>query len=141
MMTTGRQACPVSRNHHPNLWPPFTSITTTPPLEQVVRGEGALLYRAEGPPLIDAISSWWVTLHGHANPVVAAAIAEQAATLEQVIFAEFTHPQAERLALRLAQRTGLDRVFFSDNGSTAVEVALKTAVQWWHNRGELRLHW
>ena len=139
MMTTGPQACPVSRNHHPHLWPPFTSITTTPPLEQVVRGEGALLFRAEGPPLIDAISSWWVTLHGHAHPVVAAAIAEQAATLEQVIFAEFTHPQAERLSMRLAQRTGLDRVFFSDNGSTAVEVALKTAVQWWHNRDEPRL--
>ena len=138
MMTTGSRACPVSRNHHPNLWPPFTSITTTPPLEQVVRGEGALLHRAEGEPLIDGISSWWVTLHGHAHPVVAAAIAEQAATLEQVIFAEFTHPQAERLAQRLAQHTGLDRVFFSDNGSTAVEVALKTAVQWWHNRGEPR---
>lgn len=138
MMTTGRRACPVPRNHHPNLWPPFTSITTTPPLEQVVRGEGALLHRAEGPPLIDGISSWWVTLHGHAHPVVAAAIAEQAATLEQVIFAEFTHPQAERLAQRLARHTGLDRVFFSDNGSTAVEVALKTAVQWWHNRGEPR---
>ncbi len=137
-MTTGRRACPVPRNHHPNLWPPFTSITTTPPLEQVVRGEGALLHRAEGPPLIDGISSWWVTLHGHAHPVVAAAIAEQAATLEQVIFAEFTHPQAERLAQRLARHTGLDRVFFSDNGSTAVEVALKTAVQWWHNRGEPR---
>ena len=138
MMTTGRRACPVPRNHHPNLWPPFTSITTTPPLEQVVRGEGALLHRAEAPPLIDGISSWWVTLHGHAHPVVAAAIAEQAATLEQVIFAEFTHPQAERLAQRLARHTGLDRVFFSDNGSTAVEVALKTAVQWWHNRGEPR---
>ena len=138
MMTTGSRACPVSRNHHPNLWPPFTSITTTPPLEQVVRGEGALLHRAEGEPLIDGISSWWVTLHGHAHPVVAAAIAEQASTLEQVIFAEFTHPQAERLAQRLAQHTGLDRVFFSDNGSTAVEVALKTAVQWWHNRGEPR---
>ena len=137
-MTTGCHACPVSRNHHPNLWPPFTSITTTPPLEQVVRGEGALLHRAEGGPLIDGISSWWVTLHGHAHPVVAAAIAEQAATLEQVIFAEFTHPQAERLAQRLAQHTHLDRVFFSDNGSTAVEVALKTAVQWWHNRGEPR---
>ena len=138
MMTTGSRACPVSRNHHPNLWPPFTSITTNPPLEQVVRGEGALLHRAEGEPLIDGISSWWVTLHGHAHPVVAAAIAEQASTLEQVIFAEFTHPQAERLAQRLAQHTGLDRVFFSDNGSTAVEVALKTAVQWWHNRGEPR---
>ena len=102
----------------------------------MLRGEGALLYRDEGPPLIDAISSWWVTLHGHAHPHVADAIARQAETLEQVIFAEFTHPQAERLADRLAAKTGLERVFFSDNGSTAVEVALKIAIQWWHNKGE-----
>jgi adenosylmethionine-8-amino-7-oxononanoate aminotransferase len=104
----------------------------------VVRGNGALLYRDEGPPLIDAISSWWVTLHGHAHPHVAEAIARQAETLEQVIFAEFTHPQAERLADRLAAKTGLERIFFSDNGSTAVEVALKIAIQWWHNKGEPR---
>ena len=104
----------------------------------MLRGEGALLYRDEGPPLIDAISSWWVTLHGHAHPHVADAIARQAETLEQVIFAEFTHPQAERLADRLAAKTGLERVFFSDNGSTAVEVALKIAIQWWHNKGEPR---
>ena len=78
----------------------------------MLRGDGALLYRDEGPPLIDAISSWWVTLHGHAHPHIAQAIARQAETLEQVIFAEFTHPQAERLADRLAAKTGLERVFF-----------------------------
>lgn len=100
----------------------------------MLRGDGALLYRDEGPPLIDAISSWWVTLHGHAHPHVAEAIARQAETLEQVIFAEFTHPQAERLADRLAAKTGLERVFFSDNGSTAVEVALKMA--WQHCQRE-----
>ncbi len=90
------------------------------------------------PPLIDAISSWWVTLHGHANPSIAAAIASQAQQLEQVIFADFIHPQAEQLATRLSSLTGLERLFFSDNGSTAVEVALKIACQWWHNRGEPR---
>ena len=128
----------VPQNHHPHLWPPFTQISTTPPLERVLRGDGALLHRSEGEPLIDAISSWWVTLHGHAHPYIAEAIAHQAETLEQVIFAEFTHPQAERLAERLAAKTGLERVFFSDNGSTAVEVALKIAIQWWHNRGKPR---
>jgi adenosylmethionine-8-amino-7-oxononanoate aminotransferase len=88
--------------------------------------------------LIDAISSWWVTLHGHAEPSIAAAIAAQAMVLEQVIFANFRHVGAERLAERLTILTGLDRLFFSDNGSTAVEVAIKIAWQWWHNRGEPR---
>jgi len=88
--------------------------------------------------LIDAISSWWVTLHGHAEPSIAAAIAAQAMVLEQVIFANFRHVGAERLAERLTTLTGLDRLFFSDNGSTAVEVAIKIAWQWWHNRGEPR---
>ena len=136
--STGSCKNEVPQNHHPHLWPPFTQVSTTPPLERVLRGDGALLYRDEGPPLIDAISSWWVTLHGHAHPHIAQAIARQAETLEQVIFAEFTHPQAERLADRLAAKTGLERVFFSDNGSTAVEVALKIAIQWWHNKGEPR---
>ncbi len=104
----------------------------------MLSGNGALLYRDEGPPLIDAISSWWVTLHGHAHAHIAEAISQQAKILEQVIFAEFTHPQAERLANRLAAKAGLERVFFSDNGSTAVEVALKIAIQWWHNQGEPR---
>jgi len=104
----------------------------------VVSAQGSLLYLEEGPPLIDAISSWWVTLHGHAEPSIAAAIAAQAMVLEQVIFANFRHVGAERLATRLCTLTGLDRLFFSDNGSTAVEVALKIAWQWWHNRGEPR---
>jgi len=104
----------------------------------VVSAQGSVLYLEEGPPLIDAISSWWVTLHGHAEPSIAAAIAAQAMVLEQVIFANFRHVGAERLATRLCTLTGLDRLFFSDNGSTAVEVALKIAWQWWHNRGEPR---
>ena len=125
-------------SRHPNLWPPFTQIASAPIPQRVTSGEGALLHREQGQPLIDAISSWWVTLHGHGHPVMAQAIADQAARLEQVIFADFIHEPAERLGERLSALTGLQRLFFSDNGSTAVEVALKIACQWWVNRGEPR---
>ena len=128
----------ADQSRHPNLWPPFTQIASAALPQRVIAGEGALLLREQGRPLIDAISSWWVTLHGHGHPVMAKAIADQAARLEQVIFADFTHEPAERLGERLSQITGLDRLFFSDNGSTAVEVALKIACQWWVNRGEPR---
>ena len=125
-------------SRHPNIWPPFTQLASAAPPQRIVSGEGALLFLEQGKPLIDAISSWWVTLHGHGHPVMAAAIAEQAQRLEQVIFADFTHEPAERLGERLSAITGLDRLFFSDNGSTAVEVALKIACQWWHNQGQPR---
>ncbi len=127
-----------ARSRHPNLWPPFTQLATAALPQRIVSGKGSLLYREHGEPLIDAISSWWVTLHGHGHPVMAAAIAEQAHRLEQVIFADFTHEPAERLGERLSVITGLERLFFSDNGSTAVEVALKIACQWWHNQGQPR---
>ena len=123
---------------HSHLWHPFTQVATADPPPRVVSARGSLIYLEDGTPLIDAISSWWVTLHGHAEPSIASAIAHQAALLEQVIFANFRHIGAERLAERLCAHTGLDRLFFSDNGSTAVEVALKIAWQWWHNRGEPR---
>ena len=128
----------MTLQRHPNLWPPFTQMASAAAAQRVTAGEGALLLREEGPPLIDAISSWWVTLHGHANPVMAEAIADQARRLEQVIFADFTHEPAEQLAVRLSGITGLQRLFFSDNGSTAVEVAIKIACQWWANRGQPR---
>jgi adenosylmethionine-8-amino-7-oxononanoate aminotransferase len=123
---------------HPHLWHPFTQVATAPPPLRVLRGEGALLELDDGRCLIDAISSWWVTLHGHGEARIAAAIARQARTLEQVGFSDFRHPPAEQLAERLAACSGMDRLFFSDNGSTAVEVALKIAWQWWRNRGESR---
>ncbi|MEB3266227.1 MAG: adenosylmethionine--8-amino-7-oxononanoate transaminase [Cyanobacteriota bacterium] len=123
---------------HPHLWHPFTQVGRAEPLPRVVRAQGVWLELDNGQRLIDAISSWWVTLHGHGEPSIAAAIARQALDLEQVIFAEFRHRPAELLAERLAPLTGLERLFFSDNGSTAVEVALKIAWQWWHNRGEPR---
>ena len=125
-------------NWHPNIWPPFTQVASTIAPIKIERAEGALLIRKNAPPIIDAISSWWVTLHGHSNQYIANAIALQAQQLEQIIFADFTHPQAERISERLSKRTGLKKVFFSDNGSTAVEVALKMACQWWRNKGEVR---
>jgi len=123
---------------HPHLWHPFTQVAVADPPLRALRGEGAELELDDGRRLIDAISSWWVTLHGHGEPTIAAALARQAATLEQVGFSDFRHPPAEALADRLCAASGLDRLFFSDNGSTAVEVALKTAWQWWRNRGEQR---
>jgi adenosylmethionine-8-amino-7-oxononanoate aminotransferase len=94
----------------------------------------------EGRQLLDCISSWWVNLHGHAHPKIAAAIYEQAKTLEQVIFAGFTHDPAEQLAEKLLQKLpqNLNRVFYTDNGSTAVEVALKMAYQYWANQNSPR---
>ena len=121
-------------NWHPHLWHPTTQVSTSPPPLQVRRAQGCELQLADGRSLIDAISSWWVTLHGHGEPAIAAAIARQAQELEQVIFANFSHAPAEELATRLSQLTGLERLFFSDNGSTAVEVALKMAWQWWRNQ-------
>ncbi len=128
----------LNKNWHANIWPPFTQITSAKPPLQIKSAQGAFLLRDDGSPIIDAISSWWVTLHGHADPYIAEAISKQAKQLEQVIFADFIHPQAETLAKRLSKATGLQRLFFSDNGSTAVEVALKLALQFWHNRGEKR---
>jgi len=123
---------------HPHLWHPTTQVATSPVPLQVRSARGSELELVDGRRLIDAISSWWVTLHGHAEPAIAAAIARQAQQLEQVIFANFSHEPAERLATRLSALTGLERLFFSDNGSSAVEVALKIAWQWWRNQGSER---
>ncbi len=120
------------------IWHPYTQMATAPAPIAVERAEGAWLHTADGRSILDAISSWWVILHGHCNPRIAAAIARQAAALDQVILAGFTHDPAERLARELVGMTppGLEHVFFSDDGSTAVEVALKMACQYWQNRGE-----
>ncbi len=128
-----------NQDWHPNIWPPFTQITNSKPQQEVSHGKDALLFtKNPQQELIDGISSWWVTLHGHSNEYIANAIFNQAKSLEQVIFADFLHPQAKRLAERLSKLTQLERLFFSDNGSTAVEVALKIAYQSWQNQGEIR---
>src|SRR5438034_7688599 len=118
------------------IWHPYTQEATELPPIPIDRGKGAYLYTRDGRRLIDGISSWWVNLHGHGHPLISKAIAEQARKLEHVIFAGFTHEAAEELAERLAVilPAELDRVFYSDNGSTAVEVALKIAIQYWYNR-------
>ncbi len=128
-----------SKDWHPNIWPPFTQIKTNKAQIEVSHGKDASLFTVNPErELIDGISSWWVTLHGHSNEYIADAISDQAKKLEQVIFADFLHPQAKKLAERLSKLTKLERLFFSDNGSTAVEVAIKIAYQWWQNKGEQR---
>jgi adenosylmethionine-8-amino-7-oxononanoate aminotransferase len=118
------------------IWHPFTNAALDPPPLRVARAEGVYLYTADGRKILDAVSSWWVNLHGHANPRIAAAIAEQARKMEHVILAGFTHEAAEELAGRLRAwvRPELTHLFFSDDGSTAVEVALKLAVQYFSNQ-------
>lgn len=119
------------------VWHPFTQHQTAPFSIPIVRGEGAYLYDDLGKRYIDAISSWWVNLHGHSHPYIAQKVAEQFAKLEQVIFAGFTHEPAVRLAERLLGILPKNqaKIFYSDNGSTAVEVALKMAIQYFHNQG------
>jgi adenosylmethionine-8-amino-7-oxononanoate aminotransferase len=122
------------------VWHPFTQHGLGEPIPLVTRGEGAALFTADGSRVIDAISSWWVTTHGHCHPRIMAAIAEQADKLDQVIFAGWTHEPAEAVARGLLEimPRELTRVFFSDSGSTSVEVALKMALGFWRNRGEER---
>jgi adenosylmethionine---8-amino-7-oxononanoate aminotransferase len=118
------------------IWHPYTQIKGAVDTIPIVRGEGAYLIAENGDRYLDAISSWWVNTHGHAHPHIATKVSEQLSTLEHSIFAGFTHPKAVELAERiLAKLPYQARVFFSDNGSTAVEVALKMAFQYWHNKG------
>ncbi|MBU6269629.1 MAG: aminotransferase class III-fold pyridoxal phosphate-dependent enzyme, partial [Sphingomonadales bacterium] len=120
------------------VWHPFTQHGLGEPIPLIERAAGAFLIGADGRRWIDAISSWWVTTHGHCHPRIMAAIAEQAGRLDQLIFAGWTHQPAEDLAAGLTaiMPAGLTRVFFSDSGSTSVEVALKMALGFWRNRGE-----
>ncbi len=123
-----------------HVWHPYTQEATALPPIPIASGRGAWLHGVDGQAYLDLIASWWVSIHGHAHPVIAQAIAEQALQLEQVMFAGFTHEPAIRLAEALAQRLpiGLTRLFFSDDGSTAVEVAMKMAQQFWINQGQVR---
>ncbi len=127
------------------LWHPCTQMREHPdalPLFPVARGDGACLIGHDGRRVLDAVSSWWTNLHGHAEPRIAKAIADQAQTLEQVILAGCSHAPAVELAERLlavapraANRAPLAKVFYADNGSAGVEVALKMAFHWYFNRG------
>lgn len=123
----------IDREH---IWHPFTPLTGAADPLLITSAQGIYLHTHDGRKIIDAISSWWVNLHGHAHPDIAKALAKQAETLEHVIFAGFTHEPAIRLAKNLLSilPENQERIFYSDNGSTAVEVALKMAMQFWHNQ-------
>ena len=120
------------------VWHPYTPQKSMPEPIPIVKGDGVYIIDEKGKAYIDAISSWWVTIHGHANAYIAEKIYEQAKTLEQVIFAGFTHEPAVRLAERLLEILpgNLAKIFYSDNGSTAVEVGVKMALQYWWNKGD-----
>ncbi|MEX0686004.1 MAG: adenosylmethionine--8-amino-7-oxononanoate transaminase [Balneolales bacterium] len=122
------------------IWHPFTQMKSSPHPLKVKSGKGIWLELEDGRKIMDLVSSWWVNIHGHSQPDIAKAIYDQALKLEHVIFAGFTHDSAEELAHRLLPYLpdSLERIFFSDNGSTAVEVALKMAYQYWINNGDKR---
>jgi adenosylmethionine-8-amino-7-oxononanoate aminotransferase len=122
------------------IWHPYTQMKTAQLPVPIVRGEGACLFDEDGKKYIDAVSSWWVNIHGHAHPYIAKKVSEQLSKLEHVIFAGFTHEGAVELAERLLKILpgNQQKAFYSDNGSTAVEVAIKMCLQYWNNKGESR---
>jgi len=127
----------LSARDRAHLWHPYTQMLTQPPLIPIARGKGVYLYTEDGRKILDGISSWWVNIHGHAHPKLNEALITQVQKLEHVIFAGCTHQPAVELAERLVDvlPNGLTRIFYSDDGSTAVEVALKLAWQYWQNLG------
>lgn len=132
-----RELIESDRRH---VWHPYTQHGSAREPLLIRRAKGAFLHDQNDRAIFDGISSWWVTLHGHGQPEIAKAIGEQARVLEQVIFTDFTHEPAAVLASELSGVLPgkLTRCFFSDDGSTAVEVALKIAIQYWTNAGEKR---
>ena len=118
------------------IWHPFDQMKGADILP-IVSGEGSLVYDEDGKDYIDGFSSWWVNAHGHSNPYIANKISKQLHTLEHVAFGGFTHPQAVNLSERLIDITpeNIKKIFFSDNGSTANEIALKMSIQYWNNKG------
>ncbi|AFD07132.1 adenosylmethionine--8-amino-7-oxononanoate transaminase [Solitalea canadensis] len=119
------------------IWHPYTQMKTASAPIPIVRGEGLYLIDEHGNRYMDVVASWWVNIHGHSHSYIAQKVSEQLHTLEHVIFAGFTHPTAVELAERLLAiiPDNQQKIFYSDNGSTAVEVALKMAFQYWHNSG------
>lgn len=128
----------LDRNY---IWHPFDQMKGAD-IIPIVKGEGSYVFDEDGKKYIDGFSSWWVNTHGHSHPYIAEKLAQQALLLEHVAFGGFTHPQAVNLAERLVKMlpNSIKKVFFSDNGSTANEVALKMAIQYWFNQGEERNH-
>lgn len=120
------------------IWHPYTQAQLSDPPIGIVKGEGVYLVAEDGKKYIDAVSSWWVNIHGHSHPYIAERVSAQLSTLEHTIFAGFTHEPAVLLAERLLKilPANQSKIFYSDNGSTAVEVAVKMALQYWSNKGQ-----
>jgi len=127
----------LSLSDRAHVWHPYTQMQTAPAPIPIVRAKGVYLFTEDGRRILDGISSWWVNIHGHSHPRLNEALAKQAAEMEHVMFAGFTHRPAIELAERLVAvlPDNLTRIFYSDNGSTAVEVALKMTFQYWRNCG------
>lgn len=121
-------------------WHPYTQMKTAEHIIPIVSAKGVYLIDSDGKSYIDAVSSWWVTLHGHSHPYIAQKVSEQLSTLEQVIFAGFTHKPAIELSERLLALlpNNQQKVFYTDNGSTAIEVGLKMCIQYWFNKKQKR---
>ena len=119
------------------MWRHRPARQTAPAPLPIVGGSGVYLHTEDGRRILDGISSWWVNIHGHSHPVLNAALAAQAERLEHVMFAGCTHPPAVELAERLTRLAppGLTRCFYADNGSSAIEVALKMSFHYWRNSG------
>jgi adenosylmethionine---8-amino-7-oxononanoate aminotransferase len=127
----------ISQRDAQIIWHPYTAMKLWPEAIAIVRGEGVYLIDEEDNRYLDAISSWWVNLHGHSHPYIAQKVNEQMLSMEHCMFAGFTHEPAVRLAERLLEILpgNMHKVFYSDNGSTAVEVAMKMSIQYWSNKG------
>ncbi len=126
----------LSQLYQRHCWQPFTQMKLAPKPIWIEKGEGVYIINEKGERIIDAIGSWWVSIYGHSHPALIHAVTEQMEKIEHLIFAGLAHEPAVRLAQRLSQLTNhhLNRVFYSDNGSTAVEIALKMAYQYFQNQ-------
>ena len=122
------------------VWHPFTQIQTEPTPLLISKAKDATLFSADGKQYLDCNSSWWVNVHGHGNEHIAKAIQTQFTSVDHIIFAGATHEKGIELSKRIVEKLNCDlqKVFFSDNGSTAVEVAIKMCMQFWHNQGIIK---
>jgi len=122
------------------VWHPFTQMQKHPTPLVIERAKGTVLYAEDGKEYLDCNSSWWVNIHGHGHPAFKKAMIRQYDQLDHVLFAGVTHPKAVELAENIIQLMppSISKVFFSDNGSTAIEVALKMAIQYWYNKGTVK---
>lgn len=121
-----------------HIWLPYAQMANMSPQLPVVGAKGSYIHLADGRKLLDGIASWWTMCHGYQHPHIVQAICEQAETLSHVMLGGLAHEQAYKLATRLSTLTKMERVFFSDSGSVAVEIALKMALQYWRNKGDFK---